>query len=119
MVTKRTIEKGLCRLFNTFFLGRDFDVDVKCLYLFNDFQPKRGDEVITYRYKFHIIVKDKLYVYNGWCYDDELKQIALGIFSNWLLDNYKIYDGESTAWHNMYTCVGNLEEKKGSNGFEQ
>ena len=112
MVTKRTIEKDLYKLFNTFFSGRDFVIDIKCLYLFNDYQPERGDEVITYKYKFHIIIKDKLYIYDGWCYDNNLKQIALGIFSHWLLDNYKIYEGESTAFYKMYTCVGNLEEKR-------
>ena len=111
MVTKHSIQKELYKLLNTFFLNRNFFIDVKCLELYNAYNPPI-DEVVTYRYKVHITVKDKLYVYDGWCYDDELKQIALGIFSHWLLDNYKIYDGESTAWYNMYTCVGNLEEKK-------
>lgn len=39
-------------------------------------------------------------------------QIAMGIFSHWLLKNYEIYNGASTAWYNMYTCIGNLVKKE-------
>ena len=117
MINKYSIQKDLYKLLNTFFLHRDFNVDVNCLKFYKAYNSVK-DEVVTYKYKVHIIVKDKLYVYDGWCYEDELKQIALGIFSHWLLDNYKIYDGESTAWYNMYTCLGNLEEKKGKEDFE-
>ena len=111
MIAKHSIQKELYKLLDTFFLNRNFFIDVKCLEFYNAYNPKT-DEVVTYKYKVHIIVKDKLYVYDGWCYDDELEQIALGIFSHWLLDNYKIYDGESTAWYNMYTCFGNIVEKE-------
>ena len=111
MVTKHSIQKELYKLFDTFFLNRNFFIDVKCLEFYNAYNPKT-DEVVTYKYKVHIIVKDKLYVYDGWCYYEDLNQIALGIFSHWLLDNYKIYDGESTAWHNMYVCFGNIVEKE-------
>lgn len=113
MVTKKLLQKELTKLFNTFFLERSFVVDVKCLDFYNDYQPSRGDEVVTYQYKFHITIKDKVYTYEGWSYDGvELKQIALGIFSHWLLKNYKIYDGPSTAWYHSYTCYGNLVEKE-------
>lgn len=110
MVTKHSIQKELYKLLDTFFLGRKFNISVKCLELYNDYNPAT-DEVVTYRYKVHIIIKDKLYVYNGWCYDNELKQISLGIFSHWLVNNHKIYDGVNTAWYTMYTCWGNLVEK--------
>ena len=111
MVTKHSIQKDLYKLLNTFFLKRNFIIDVKCLELYNAYNSFT-DEVVTYKYKVHIIVKDKLYVYDGWCYEDDLKQIALGIFSHWLLKNYKINDGPSTAWYNMYTCYCNIIEKE-------
>ena len=111
MVTKRSIQKELYKLLNTFFLNRKFFIDVKCLELYNAYDSDT-EEVVTYHYKVHIIVKDKLYVYDGWCYEAELKQIALGIFSHWLINNYKIYDGASTAWYTMYTCFGNIVDKE-------
>ena len=102
MVTKHSIQKELYKLLDTFFLNRNFFIDVKCLEFYN----------------VHIIVKDKLYVYDGWCYYEDLKQIALGIFSHWLLDNYKIYDEKSTPWHNMYACFGNIVEKEKNEGIK-
>lgn len=111
MITKHSIQKDLYKLLNTFFLKRDFHIDVKCLELYNAYNPAT-DEVVTYKYKVHITVKDKLYVYDGWCYEDDLKQVALGIFSHWLLKNYKINDEPSTAWYNMYTCYCNIIEKE-------
>ena len=111
MASKYSIEKELQKLFNKFFLGRHFSVSVKCLDLHNAYNPNT-DEVATYEYKIHIIVKDKLYVYDGWCYEENLKQVALGIFSNWLVKNYKLNDGPNTACYTMYTCFGNLIEKE-------
>lgn len=111
MVTKHSIQKQLYKLLDTFFLNRNFDIDVRCLDLYNAYNQIK-DEVVTYKYKVRIIVKDNLYVYNGWCYEDDLKQIPLGIFSHWLLENYKIYDGDDTNWYNMYTCLGNIVRKE-------
>ena len=111
MVTKRKIERDLYKLFNTFFNDEEKGfVVVKCLRLYNAYNPST-DEVITYCYKVHLIIDDTLYVYDGWCYMHDLDQVALGIYSHWLLENYKIYKGESTAWHNMYTCGCNLVPK--------
>lgn len=111
MVTKYSVEKELDKLFNTFFLNRNFFINVTCLELYNAYNPQT-DEVVTYRYKVNITIKDKLYAYDGWCYEEDLKQIALGIFSNWLINNMQIYTGPSTAWYHMYTCYGNIVEKQ-------
>jgi len=110
-MTKHRLVKELYRLFNTFYSGSNTHISIKCLAFYNAYDSNT-DEVVTYKYKFHIIINDNLYVYDGWCYDDELKQIALGIFSHWLINNHKIYDGESTAWYTMYTCFGNIVEKE-------
>jgi len=110
MTSKHSIEKELTKLFNKFFLERNFDISVKCLELYNAYNPNT-DEVAIYKYKVHIIIEDKLYVYDGWCYEEDLKQVALGIFSNWLVKNYKLNDGPSTVWCTKYTCFGNLIEK--------
>ena len=111
MITKRSIQKELYRLFNTFFLGREFEISIKCLDLHNAYNSET-DEVVIYTYKVYIIVKDKLYVYDGWCYEEDLKQVALGIFSHWLLSTHELYKGQSTTWYNMYTCLGNICSKE-------
>ena len=111
MINQRAIVKELTKLFKTFYTDYNGVIDIKCLDFYNDYQPSRGDEVITYKYKFHITIGEKVYIYDGWCYDDEFKTIALGIYSHWLLKNCKIYDGPSTAWYTSYTCFGNIQEK--------
>lgn len=118
-MTKRSIVKELNRLFNSFYGAHNVSIVIRCLAFYDDYRPERGDEVVTYRYKFHIAVEDKMYVYDGWCYKDDLDRLAIGIYSNWLLENYKIYDGESTAWRNMYTGPGNivLKSKEGQNNM--
>ena len=108
-MSKRSILAELKRLFSTFYSDYDkHSIDVLCYYLNYDYQPSRGDEVGTYVYKFSIVLDGKAYDYEGWCYDDDLKHLALGIYSHWLLKNCKIYDGPSTAWYNTYTCSGNI-----------
>ena len=115
MTTRRSLQRDLFKLFDVFFQGRIFDVDVRCLQLCNDYQPARGDEVITYKYKVHIIIKDELYNYEGWCYREDLNRVALGIFSHWLVKNYKIYDGQSSALYNMYVGACNLVKNDSTN----
>lgn len=88
-------------------------VCVRCINFYNAYAPEFGDEVVTYKYKFQIIITengiDTLYTYEGWCYEEDLKNVAMGIFANWLLSNYKI--GECTAWRHMYVGSGNIVEK--------
>lgn len=110
MITKRKIVKELYKLFNTFYKDSNANVSIKCVYLYNAYEPKT-DEVVTYRYKFQITACDELFVYDGWCYDDELEQIALSIYSHWLLKTKKIYDDKCNAWYDMYTCLGNICDK--------
>lgn len=105
----------LYNLFSTFFQGHKADnLTVKCISFYNNYHPKEGDEVVTYKYKFQIIVNDKLFVYDGWCYEDDVKNVPMGIFSHWLLNNYKIYDGSCIAWYRMYVGYGNVVEKEKS-----
>ena len=105
----------LYNLFSTFFRCHVVeDLTVRCLAFYNDYHPEKGDEVITYKYKFQIIIDDKLFVYDGWCYEDDVKNVPMGIFSHWLLSNYEIYDGPSTAWYNMYVGSGNIVKKENS-----
>ncbi len=108
----KNITKELSNLFKSFYYRNTSHVNVECIDFYNAYCPENGDEVITYRYKFHIVIDDTLYVYNGWCYIEDLSQVAIGIFSHWLLNNYKIYDGPSTAWYNMFTCQLNLVSKE-------
>ena len=110
MVTKRSIKKELLKLFNAFFRHSGYDIAVRCPVVYNAYNPLTA-EVVTYRYKVQVLIKDKVYIYDGWCYTEDLEQIALGIFSHWLLKNMEIYDGPSTAFYNMYVCRGNIVEK--------
>ena len=110
-MNKKAIEKELTKLFKTFYSRYTGVIAVRCLDFYNDYQPSRGDEVATYRYKVHITIGEKVYTYEGWCYDDEFKTIALGIYSHWLLNNCEIYKGPSTAWYTSYTGFGNIQEK--------
>ena len=105
-----SITKKLRKLFKTFYNGSNTPINIICLAFYNSYDS-RTDEVVTYRYNFRIIINDELYVYDGWCYDDELDKIALGIYSNWLLSTHKLYEGESTTFYNMYTCLGNICKK--------
>lgn len=82
------------------------DVVVRCVYLKVDDDPEA--EVTVYKYKFQIVLDDKLYVYPGWCYEGNLEEIPLGIFSHWLVTNYKVYQGPCTTLYDMYTGDGNL-----------
>ena len=100
------------KLFKMFYRSTDTYVEVNCINLFNNYHPEQGDEVITYKYKFHVIIDDKIYVYDGWCYEDDLKNLPIGIFSHWLLSNFKIYDGPSTAWYDMYVGYCNIVQKE-------
>ena len=108
----KEITNGLFELFTLFYYGQTVHISIECLEFYNDYHPENGDEVVTYKYKFHVIIEDKLYIYDGWCYKEDLPSIAMGIFSHWLLKNYEIYNGASTAWYNMYTCIGNLVKKE-------
>lgn len=101
------------------FKGMKFRISINDF--FNDYQPERGDEVSTWKYSFTIIrttldsnknTIKKFYYYNGWCYEDDINNIPIGIFSHWLLNNYKIYSGDSTALYNMYVGCLNLEENE-------
>ena len=87
-------------------------VAVKCIEFYDDYHPENGDEVATYRYKFHITVGDKLYIYEGWCYENDILKVPLGIYSHWLLSNYEICNNLNTPCYNMYTCIGNLVKKE-------
>lgn len=109
---KNKIVKELYKLFRTFFKESytNTNIYIKCFYLFSEYDSPTS-EVTTYRYKFHIVIDDKVYVYHGWCYKEDLSKIALGIYSHWLLSNYKIYDGLSTAWYDLYVCKGSIVEK--------
>ena len=111
-MTKKVLEKELSKLLKTFYNNKETFIYVKCLDLYNDYQPNRGDEVVTYKYTVNITINDKAYTYEGWCYDDDLDSLAVGIYSHWLLNNYKIYDGPSSAWYNMYVGYGNLVDKE-------
>jgi hypothetical protein len=111
MVTKRSIRKELLKLLKAFFRHSGYDIAVRCTELYNAYNPLT-DEVTTYRYKVQILIKDKVYIYDGWCYPEDLDQIAFGIFSHWLLKNNEIYDGPSSAFYNMYVCRGNIVSKE-------
>ena len=111
MIAKRTT-KQLHSLIQTFLLETKKDsVSVNCIYLKNAYNPAT-DEVGTYEYKFQIIAEDTLYNYEGWCYDNDLDKLAVGIYSHWLLKNWKIYDGPSTAWYHMYVGEANIDKKE-------
>lgn len=84
------------------------DVEVKCLDFYNDYCPGRGDEVSTHRYTYKLIIAGKTYLYDGWCYDEDIDKIPVGIFSHWLLTTHKVYDGPSTAWYTMFVGRGNI-----------
>lgn len=85
-------------------------VAVNCIDFHNAYKP--GDEVTTYEYKFHITIGDELYVYDGWCYEEDIPKVPLGIYSHWLLTNYKLYGGNSSAFLNLYACEPNLVRKE-------
>ena len=112
-VTQKSITAELTKLFKTFYNNNsDMVIEVKCLKLVYEYIPERGDEVATYAYNFHITIHDKVYLYNGWCYENELPYIAVGIYSHWLLSTKQIYNGPSTAWYTMYTGIGNIIDKE-------
>lgn len=105
------LTKTLYSLFEAFYYTDSKTyVAVNCLDFHDTYKP--GDEVTTYKYKFHITIGDKLYVYDGWCYKEDIPKIPLGIYSHWLLTNYKLYDGNSTAFLNLYACEPNLVRKE-------
>ncbi len=104
------LTKALYNLFNMFYYDTETTVSVSCVNFYNNYKP--DDEVTTYKYKFHIIINDTLYVYDGWCYEDDICKVPIGIYSHWLLTNYKLYEGDSTAFLNLYACEPNLVRKE-------
>ena len=109
---KKETTNALYKLLRTSDSRATVSVKVKCLDLYNNFRPDKGDEVVTYRYIFKLEIEDEQFLYDGWCYEDDLDKIAVGIYSHWLLKNYKIYKGGSTAWYKMYVGIGNIDKKK-------
>ena len=110
-IIKKSIPTELTKLFKNFYNNHDKVIEVKCLKLVYKYDSER-DDVPTYNYSFHITIDDKVYLYDGWCYKDELPYLALGIYSHWLLSTKKIYTGVCSAWHRMYTGIGNIVDKE-------